>query len=303
MVALGSATGGPTNNVEIIDLESSETSCSNFPAYPFVADRAKGDLGFQEAPLICGGGYPTVPTNECKTFENGAWRSFGSMNESRFNFAITKSPFGNDTKLFLSGGYNYQMLATAEVLTKDGFEKAPVQLPVSMDFHCMVMLNSTSIIVLGGREGSRYTVDTHILNTETMQWSDGPRLSSLRLAPNCARIAKSSHETEKSIIVAGGLYFDGSDLSSVEILDVASNQWLKGPELPFPISGSAMVEDPRGGVALIGGRGNDSTYLDTIFHLPHAGEGAQWEQLPQKLKVGRGHHTAFLIPYVVADSC
>ena len=61
MVALGSATGGPTNNVEIIDLKSSETSCSNFPAYPFVADRAKGDLGFQEAPLICGGGYPTVP--------------------------------------------------------------------------------------------------------------------------------------------------------------------------------------------------------------------------------------------------
>jgi hypothetical protein len=305
MVALGSVVGGPTNNVEIIDLTSTETICDNFPDYPIVADRAKGALGYQEVPLICGGVYQTSPTNECKIFENGAWRTSGSMKEPRFNFAITKSPFGNDTKLFLSGGYNSQMLATAEVLTKNGFEKVPLELPVGMDYHCMVMLNSTSIIFLGGRQDSRSTssTNTFILNTEMMQWSNGPRLNILRLAPSCARIAKNSQETEQSVIVAGGSSFDGTDISSVEILDVGSNQWRMGPELPLHISGSAMVETPTGGVALIGGRGNDFTYIDTIFQLLHSGEDARWEELPQKLKLRRAHHTAFLVPDGITDSC
>ncbi len=101
--------------------------------------------------------------------------------------------------------------------------------------------------------------------------------------------------------MAGG--FNGRDMSSVEILDVESNQWRKGPELPFPICCSAMVEHPSGGVVLIGGRRDGSTYLDTIFHLPHAGEDAQWKEFPQKLNVARGFHTAFLVPDTVADSC
>jgi hypothetical protein len=300
MVALGRTRNGQTNSIEIIDLSSSESSCNNFPPYPYATERAKGQLSFHEIPLICGGYDPN--RNECKIFEYGEWRPFGSMTEARLDFAITKSPFGNDTKLFLTGGKNEQHLATTEILKKGVFKKGPVKLPVNIAFHCMVLLNNTSVIVIGGIQNSSYSGKTHILRTENMHWSNGPQLSVPRDLHSCAKIAKNTFETEQSIIVAGG-WTGTEEIISVEILDDGSSQWRRGPKLPYPICCSAMVEHPNGGVVLIGGRRDGLTYLDTIFHLPHAGEDAKWEELPQKLKHGRGFHTAFLVPDVVADSC
>ncbi len=56
-----------------------------------------------------------------------------------------------------------------------------------------------------------------------------------------------------SILVAGGFDNFPQILSSVEILDIGSNQWRTGPELPFGIKQSQMVEDQNGGVVVIGG--------------------------------------------------
>ncbi len=299
MVGLGSTRTGPTNSVEIIDLSSPEFGCSNFPAYPLALERgAKGVSGFEEIPLICGG----KSTSECKTYVNGSWRTLKSMATSRWDFAMTRSSFCNITELFLAGGYNGERLRTAEFWRHDSFDNAPQQLPVGIDGHCIAVLNQTSLIIIGGEEDKNgISAKTNILNTNNLQWSDGPKLSAPRYLSSCARIAKNSHRTEFSIIVAGG--FKTYDIPSVEIMDEGTNIWRKGPELPFGICCSAMVEHPDGGVVLIGGRRDGSTYLDTIFHLPHAGDDAKWEKLPQKLKVGRGHHTAFLVPDVVADSC
>jgi hypothetical protein len=71
-------------------------------------------------------------------------------------------------------------------------------------------------------------------------------------------------------------------------LDSNSNNWRKGPDLPVVISGSPIVEHPRGGVLIIGGL--------SIYYLPHAGSNAAWETLPQQLKTPREWLTAFLIP-------
>ena len=65
-------------------------------------------------------------------------------------------------------------------------------------------------------------------------------------------------------------------MSSVEILDEGSNEWRQGPDLPFGIFGGAMVEDPEGGVILIGGSAHSNPYyLDTLFRLSHVGDGAK----------------------------
>jgi hypothetical protein len=98
-----------------------------------------------------------------------------------------------------------------------------------------------------------------------------------------------------SIIVAGG-YAGGSYLSSVEILDEGSNEWQTGPELPFGIYGSQMVEDQNGGVVLIGGYSPSVFNLDTLYQLPHGGQDAVWTKMEQKMKTGRRRHTAFLVP-------
>jgi hypothetical protein len=103
-----------------------------------------------------------------------------------------------------------------------------------------------------------------------------------------------------SIIVAGG--FDGfSFLSSVEILHEGSNEWQTGPELPFVIAASQMVEDQNGGVVLIGGYSPPIGSLDTLFHLPHGGQDAVWTKMEQKMQTGRRQHTAFLVPDNIVD--
>jgi hypothetical protein len=90
-------------------------------------------------------------------------------------------------------------------------------------------------------------------------------------------------------------------LSSVEILDEGSNQWKTGPELPFGIFVSQMIEDQNGGVALIGGESSSGDNLGTLYKLPHGGQDAVWTRMKQKLKDGRRYHTAFLVPDNIVD--
>ncbi len=103
-----------------------------------------------------------------------------------------------------------------------------------------------------------------------------------------------------SIIVAGG-YDVSPKLSSVEILDEGSNEWQTGPELPFGIAESQMVEDQNGGVVLIGGLSSSVVNLDTLYQLPHGGQDAAWTKMEQEMKTGRQSHTAFLIPDNLVD--
>jgi hypothetical protein len=105
-----------------------------------------------------------------------------------------------------------------------------------------------------------------------------------------------------SIIVAGGDDGGSSYLSSVEILDEDSNEWQMGPELPFTIYGSQMVEDQNGGIVLIGGKSSSSfDELDTLYQLPHGGQDAVWTKMEQKMKTGRYVHTAFMVPDNIVD--
>jgi N-acetylneuraminic acid mutarotase len=131
-------------------------------------------------------------------------------------------------------------------------------------------------------------------------WTEGPKLKNKRRYHSCGKTRRNKESQEMSIIVAGGL--DGSStFSSVEILDEGSNEWQTGPELPFGISSSKMVEDQNGGVVLIGGYSSPGGNLDTPYQLPHGGEDAVWTKMEQKMNTGRRQHTAFLVPDNIVD--
>jgi hypothetical protein len=87
-----------------------------------------------------------------------------------------------------------------------------------------------------------------------------------------------------------------------------SQEWHSGPELPYPISGSSMVEDPHGGVVLSGGvvfnqRASPTHQIeDTLFQLPNGrGKDAVWREMEQKMTIGRYLHTVFLVPDNIVD--
>ena len=170
MVALGR---DGTGSVEIIDLASTEQSCSNFPPFPYANSRARGEVNFQGHSVICGG---ISHSKECQSFDNGTWTPFGSMTQARSNFAITKSPFAsNDSiQLFIAGG------TSSEVLTEGGWEDASIGLPISFAEHCMLLLNSSAVMVIGGYQNGACSPNTHIYNSDTGTWTYGPRLNVAR---------------------------------------------------------------------------------------------------------------------------
>ena len=122
-------------------------------------------------------------------------------------------------------------------------------------------------------------------------------LLTARSGPVCGQIATSEGSTSRSVIVLGGNHRYFGPLSSTEILDPGTKTWRRGTSFPFPLLIAAMVQDPAGGVIVVGGlAGEGKGELDTLYRLAHAGEEAQWEKLPINLKSKRTGHLAMMLP-------
>jgi hypothetical protein len=207
-----------------------------------------------------------------------------------------------DGKLLVTGGSpgvfdyianSFHYFNSAGMVTETGWESNIPSLPVTIGDHCMVTVNSTTVMVIGGRQNNHGSGKTFYFTFGEESWTEGPKLKYKRYSHSCGKIRRNKESQEMSIIVAGG--DDVLLLSSVEILDEGSKEWQTGPELPFVIENSQMVEAQNGGVVLIGG--SSLVYnLDTLYKLPHAGRDAVWTKMQQKLKTGRMEHLAFLVP-------
>jgi hypothetical protein len=181
-------------------------------------------------------------------------------------------------------------LKNVEVLTELGWEILS-KLPPALSYPCQVVLNSTTIMVINSPGG-----DTYFFNTESNVWVQGPAQTMFRYSSNCAQIKKNSNSQEMSTIIAGGGN-DNGPVSTVVILDAGENAWRRGPDLPVLLGSSRMVEGPDGGAVVIGGSLDIGyTYSNSLYYLPHAGPGAVWTKMDQKLKTARTQHVAFLVP-------
>jgi len=82
-------------------------------------------------------------------------------------------------------------LDTVEILTKDGWAMVQPSLPVTSRYSCMALLNSTTVVLIGGKLGDKYySPDTYMLNTaaESEEWIQGPALNFGRDYHSCAII-------------------------------------------------------------------------------------------------------------------
>jgi hypothetical protein len=155
-------------------------------------------------------------------------------------------------------------------------------------------------LAIGGQQNG-FSGKTFYFTFGEESWTEGPELKNKRRYHSCGKIRRDKDSQEMSIIVAGGSDGFFSYLSSVEILDEGSNEWQTGPELPFAIGFSQMVEDQNGGVVLIGGYSSSVGILDTLYQLPHGGQDAVWTKMEQKMTTRRREHTAFMVPDNIVD--
>ncbi len=292
---------GPNiDTCEVIYLASSASTCKNPPNFQTAVYDAIGGLGFKGNPIICGGNQNGVRSNKCYSLENNEWVSSASMNSVRVAAAAAKL---KDGKLLVTGGYGGSLysLNSAEMLTEEGWESYIPSLPVTIYGHCMVTVNSTTVMVIGGVQNDQRSGKTFYFTFGEESWTEGPELKNKRGYHSCGKIRRNKESQEMSIIVACGFNYVSLILSSVEILDEGSNKWQTGPEMPFEIYRSQMVEDQNGGVILIGGYSPSVGTLDTFYQLPHGGQDAVWTKMEQKMKTGRNDHTAFLVPDNIVD--
>ena len=215
------------------------------------------------------------------------------MNSVRYQAAAAQL---QDGKILVTGGRDASgdSLNSAEMLTEEGWKSNIPSLPVNIYAHCMVTVNSTTVMAIGGWQNYHDSGKTFYFTFGEESWTEGPELKNSRGYHSCGRIRRNKLSQQMSIIVAGGWL--GSEISSVEILDEGSNEWQTGPELPFGITESQMFEDQNGGVVLIGGSSSSVDFLDTLYQLPRGGQDAAWTKMEQKMKIGRTYHTALLVP-------
>jgi len=263
--------------VEIIDLSSPKMKCQNLPNFPDDIAGAVGALGLNNEPLICGGVKASNMEyqNACIKFENGAWQSAPNLNKKRSMASISRSPFPDSTiKVLVTAGSD----GTSEALTESGWKNLQKNLKINTYASCICHINSTTVLLVDGPPRQSY-----LLNTENEELDRITEFRTARESFACARIKTNEHSLSYSIIIAGGENGWTNDiLASTEILDLDFNAnkvgWVNGPNLPFAIKEASLVEDPTGGVILVGGQSSNGRYLTTLFKLAHAGN-THWKNI------------------------
>ena len=151
-------------SVEVINLDESNPNliCDNLPDLPTTIHRAIGHLYVKTTPIICGG-YTNVYSSECHTFVNGTWMSSPSLNEARgYSASVIFSSEGRveDDIILITGGQNNVEGVLSTVESFDGQiwnETMFADLPTTILLHCMVKINNSMLMLIGGTIDNYYS--------------------------------------------------------------------------------------------------------------------------------------------------
>ena len=142
------------------------------------------------------------------------------MNSKR---RYTTSVALSDERIWILGGEYENELDSTEFITKDGAVNGPT-LPEAVGYHCSVKLNDL-IYLISGYTSTGATKNVWVANPSNgYAFVQGPSMITGRYYHSCGTMSIGS----TSIIIAAGGYKSPNALSSVEILDPQSNQWVEG---------------------------------------------------------------------------
>ncbi len=272
--------------------------CDDLPDLPFGAEAATGQLIAGEAPVICGG-HPNLCG--CQVFKNGFW----SNNENKLQcrqFAASGILTNAEAEsvLIITGGYYGRQLNTIE--TFDGTtRKSQLNdfLPQPVYEHCIIQVDSSTLISIGGKTDSNYVGKTYLFNAKVNKWTLGSSLNIPRSGFSCGILKWQNPDTnnlENILVVAGG-YDENGISSSVELAFLNNNTfvWEKGPSLPKPIAEGTMIAF-ESSVILIGGNQEIDDEDNGHFLYQLSSPDGNWTEMRQKTKLKRAKHVAFLVP-------
>jgi hypothetical protein len=229
------ATGpGPwSNGIEVFDLEDPTNVCSQsslLADYPLDnVESATGGLLLNKIVLICGGRINNHAEDDCFAITENATEATVKLAQPRQRAA---SVVINRTTLWLTGGYVGNdnagvMTNSTEFVELNGTIPGP-DLPLVVQDHCLVSLNDTNILLIGGCTGGLTKARvTFYYNIELKTWTDGPLLIIGRCLHSCALFKSHLHNHTDTVIVTGG-NTEGNYGNTAEFLNLDSNVWTPG---------------------------------------------------------------------------
>ena len=151
------------NDTELIKIESNgniiatPTNCK-LPDYPMTLSDAKGTfLSQSNSYIICGGGkyWENMATNKCHQIDadSMSWNEVNPLKIGRMFHAITNI----GQSLVTCGGWtaSRQLLSSCGILENGNGQWTTMKhLPTKLAGHCMVEMDPSTIVSLGGNDGS-----------------------------------------------------------------------------------------------------------------------------------------------------
>ena len=138
-----------------------------------------------------------------------------------------------------------------------------------------------------------------MFNTETKEWTPGPKMKEKRVYHSCFYDIKSN-----SVFVIGG--WNGTRLATTEKWNLDTNKWESTPSLPEALSFSAgVVSKSLDYIGFVAG-GNTGGFVtggttNKIFGLRR--RDLNWEVMPQQLQTARAGHSMVNLPTDQVPGC
>ncbi len=109
------------------------------------------------------------------------------MNSVRIAAAAAQLKDGN---LLVTGGVggSGSDLNSAEMLTEEGWESNIPSLPVTIRTHCLVTVNSTTVMAIGGWQNNQISGKTFYFTLGEESWTEGPALKNKKEGHSCGKI-------------------------------------------------------------------------------------------------------------------
>ena len=186
-------------------------------------------------PLVCGGviGATDIDafdniTNKCYEFDPvlKTWQMSGKMSAYRYYMGYAESPSWG---LVVAGGWNEDAQPQNSVeqsLDGANFNDLP-QLPLNVYGHCLAIVDDNTLFFTGGTTEDGFdngtSTQTYVFTKNKGIWERVQDMPTGRKYHSCG-VVKKQDTSEIEIVVAGG-FTPPFHLSTVEIYNIANNQW------------------------------------------------------------------------------
>jgi hypothetical protein len=217
-----------SKKIEIMDLKHPTNVCQPSFLADYPIDRvqeASGGLLTNNNALICGGFDNTdmERLDDCFSINHNGIKNPAKLSQPR---SYAASVVWNSTTLWMTGGWldGSGRTKSTEFVQLTGTTPGP-DLPLEVAFHCLVSLNDTHVLLIGGKDGT-FSKATFFFNTDHKTWTNGPSLILGRNYHSCALFKSPQHGHTDTVIVTGG--YNGGHLASTEFLNLDRNSWESG---------------------------------------------------------------------------